>query len=97
MTVNITNATSLISDNIAQIREMKQSLEDEPPTPDLASVSCVSLMSALVDLLELFVENKGFLEEASTLCRKLIEVDHVRRKYWRKREQDMMSKIEKLT
>ncbi|KAL3798067.1 hypothetical protein HJC23_012358, partial [Cyclotella cryptica] len=93
---NVTNATNLITDNIAQIREMKQSLEDQPPAPDLASVPCVSLISALVDLLEIFVQNKGLLEEASTLCRTLAEVDYVRRKYWRKREQDVRSQIETL-
>ncbi|KAL3790157.1 hypothetical protein HJC23_009594 [Cyclotella cryptica] len=91
---NVTNATSLITDNIAQIREMKQSLEDQPPASDLASVPCVSLISALVNLLEIFVQNKGLLEETSTLCRTLAEMDYVWRKYWRKREPDMMSQME---
>jgi hypothetical protein len=73
---------------------MKQSLTDNPPSDDLAGFPCVSLLSALVDLLEITAGNKKLLEEAKTLCEELAVADPVRRKYWRKREQDVMKHLD---
>lgn len=89
----ISKVKELIFNSIEQIREMKQSLEDKSLSGVVATAPCVSLISALVDLLEVSIEKKELLEEASTLCRKLAEIDPVRRKYWHKREQGVMNKI----
>jgi protein farnesyltransferase/geranylgeranyltransferase type-1 subunit alpha len=88
----ISKAVELITNNISKIKELKHSLKDNPPLKEGAA-PCVSLMSALVDLLELFVENEELLKEASNLCKELAEVDTVRRKYWRKRDANVMNII----
>lgn len=84
----IEKVNGLISRNITETKQMHQSLEINPPSEADVNVPCVSLMSALVDLLEIY-GNKSSLEEATTLCKTLIEVDRVRRKYWHKREVDI--------
>ena len=84
----IDKVNGLISTNIAEIKKMNQSLKINPPSEADVNVPCVSLMSALVDLLEMN-GNKSSLDEATTLCMTLTEVDRVRRKYWRKREVDI--------
>lgn len=83
-TEDISHATELLRESIAQIRELKQSLEEQPPKEDLPR-SCVSLLSALVDLLEIFTNEKDLLEEARALLDELVLEDPVRRKYWQKR------------
>lgn len=80
----IAHATELLRDCIAQIRELKQSLDEQPPKEDLPR-SCVSLLSALVDLLDFFANEKDFMEEARALLNELVLEDPVRRKYWQKR------------
>jgi protein farnesyltransferase/geranylgeranyltransferase type-1 subunit alpha len=87
----ITKSGELIVNYVKKIKELKHSLEDKPSKEGAAP--CVSLMSALVDLLETSVENKELLKEASILCKELTEVDVVRKKYWRKRDTDVMNKI----
>ena len=91
----IAKAKDLINSNIKQIKQMQQSLEEKSSSDETAAEPCVSLMSALLDLLEISIDSKQALEEASTMCKTLAEVDPVRRKYWRKRELDVMNKIGK--
>ena len=86
----------LISNSIAQTRSVKQSFEEKLSADGSDYVPFVSLMSALIDLLELSNENKAS-EEAGALCRELARVDSVRRKYWQKRGMDAANKLEKLS
>lgn len=72
---------TLVRETIVAMKEMKQSLAEEHPTLG----SCVSLLSALVDLLELFTNERELLNEAKGYCDELILEDPVRRKYWLKR------------
>lgn len=82
---DIAKAAELLRESIAAIKEMKQSWEEQPPEGHPTG-ACVSLLSALVDLLEVFKEDKEFLIEAKATCGELMLEDPVRRKYWRKRE-----------
>ena len=93
-----TNDTSdvngLISNSIAQIRNMKQSFEEKLSSDENEHVPCVSLISALIDLLELSSGSEA-LEEACALCRELPRVDLVRRKYWHQRGMEAAAKLKK--
>ena len=80
------STSDLIRESIASIREMKQSLEEQPSTNEYSTGPSVSLLSALVDLLELFTDEKDMLIEAKNKCGELILEDPVRRKYWLKRQ-----------
>lgn len=93
---DIEKISDLISDCITNIEYMKKTLEaKQKVSPDkVPSGSCVSLLSALVDLLEIFKDRKDFLLEASRYCGELIEEDPVRRKYWRKREKEILKVID---
>ncbi|EED94535.1 RAB geranylgeranyl transferase [Thalassiosira pseudonana CCMP1335] len=82
----IANVTTLYREYITEVRGMKQSWDENRPSDDCPDGPCVSLMSALVDLLEVFTEEKEMLTEAQTLCGELMLEDPVRRKYWRKRQ-----------
>jgi protein farnesyltransferase/geranylgeranyltransferase type-1 subunit alpha len=82
----IANVTTLFREYITEVRGMKQSWDENRPSDDCPDGPCVSLMSALVDLLEVFTEEKEMLTEAQTLCGELMLEDPVRRKYWRKRQ-----------
>lgn len=93
---DIAKITDLIRDGIAQIREMKQSWEAQPPCEDRPSGVNCSLLSALVGLLEIFIEDKDVLMEAKALSGELVFEDPVRRKYWRKRENKISAMLEKL-
>ena len=86
----------LLRDCIAKIREMKQSWEEQQESSDSPVVVCTNLLSALVDLLEIFSEEKELLEEAVAHLGVLAFEDPVRRKYWRKREQKILKQLEKL-
>ena len=87
----VSNATDLIQEYIAKIREMKQSWDERPPEEEYPPGPCLSLLSALVDLLEIFTKEKSLLMEAKTVLGELVEADPVRRKYWRKRESGVMA------
>ena len=89
-------AEELLRDYIAKIREMKQSWEEQPESSDSPVVVCTNLLSALVDLLEIFSAEKELLEEAVAHLGVLAVEDPVRRKYWRKREQKILKQLEKL-
>ena len=91
---NIMKANDLVSKSISRMREMEQSLKDNPRVDGVAAVPCISLMSALVDVLEINVDDKALFAEARNLCKVLAEVDPVRRKYWRKRQSALMDKID---
>ncbi|KAL7536944.1 hypothetical protein ACHAXR_007494 [Thalassiosira sp. AJA248-18] len=86
---------TMICDCIGKIKEMKQSLHEQPPSEDVPAGSCVNLMSALVDLLGIFTDKKDFLSEAKSLCGELMLEDPVRRKYWQKRERQVLKLMEK--
>ena len=95
--VDTTEVTNLIRESIASIREMKQSLEEQPPTTEHSTGPSVSLLSALVDLLELFTDEKDMLTEAKNKCGELILEDPVRRKYWLKRQKTIAKLLESNT
>ena len=92
--VDTTEVTNLIRESIASIREMKQSLEEQPPTNEHSTGPSVSLLSALVDLLEIFTDEKDMLMEAKNKCGELILEDPVRRKYWLKRQKTIAKLLE---
>lgn len=75
---------------------MKQSWDEQPPSNEQPHGPCVNLMSALVDLLEIFTSEKSLLVEAIGLLGDLEVEDPVRRKYWKKRELDITSLMEKI-
>jgi protein farnesyltransferase/geranylgeranyltransferase type-1 subunit alpha len=85
-------AIDLLREYIAKIKEMNKVWEDPPE--DYPSGPCVSLLSALVDLLE-SVGDKSALEEANTLLKELEVEDPVRKKYWKKRQNTVLSSLEK--
>jgi len=68
------------------------SLEEEEEVEVPMGV-CMSLQSALVDLLVLFVEENDSLNEAVMLVGELMEEDYVRRKYWRKRQREISALV----
>jgi protein farnesyltransferase/geranylgeranyltransferase type-1 subunit alpha len=84
--------SNLLREYINKMKEMNK-VWDDPPE-DYPSGPCVSLISALVDLLET-VGDKSSLEEAKTLMGELVKEDPVRRKYWQKRQNTVMSSLEK--
>lgn len=81
--------TELVRENIAKIEEMYKLWEEEPLSEEHPICTCVSLLSALVDLLVLFKDEKDFLSEARDIVGDLIIEDPVRRKYWRMREEEI--------
>ena len=92
----IARVTNLIKESIMKIREMKQSLEEQTASEDDGPTGpSASLLSAMVDLLELFTDEKESLSEAKTLCGELMAEDPVRRKYWRNREKVISTHLEK--
>jgi len=93
-TEDIAKITDLIRENIVQIREMKQFSEEQPPSEDRPSGSNASL-SALVDLLEIFTDEKELLTEAEALLGELVLEDPVRRKYWRRRQNKISEMLKK--
>ena len=88
--VDISNVTELVRENIAKIKEMRQCWEDDPPSMIHPIGSCVSLQSALVDLLELFHDENDLLAEAKGIVEHLMTEDPIRRKYWRRREAEIL-------
>ena len=95
----VDKVTELIRETIAAIKEMKRSREEQSssegsPTESHSIGVCVSLMSALVDLLELFTDEKESLTEAKVICGELMLEDPVRRKYWYKREKEIVKLLE---
>ncbi len=82
----ISKATILIQENICKMREMKKSWGEQPPTDDHPPGPAASLLSALVDLLEIFTEDEKSLTEAKSLLEELMLEDPIRRKFWLKRE-----------
>lgn len=91
---DVDKVTELIRETIAAIKEMKRSREEGSPTESHSIGVCVSLMSALVDLLELFTDEKELLTEAKVICGELMLEDPVRRKYWYKREKEIVKLLE---
>jgi protein farnesyltransferase/geranylgeranyltransferase type-1 subunit alpha len=90
---DVSKVTGLIQENIGKIREMKQAWEEHPPRNDHQSGSSASLLSALVDLLEIFTDAEELLTEAKALLEKLMLEDPVRRKYWLKREKEISKRL----
>ena len=94
----------LLRDAIARTRDLRRSLEEGtagedgvPPAAAVAAVPCVSLTSALVDLLEALADDDdgdGGLAEAEGLCAELARADPVRRKYWRRRGREAAARRE---
>lgn len=96
---DVDKVTNLIRETIAAIKEMKRSREEQSssqdnPTESHSTGVCVSLMSALVDLLELFTDEKELLTEAKVICDELVLEDPVRRKYWHKRGKEIVKLLE---
>lgn len=91
---DISEVTNLIRESIVSIREMKQSLEEQPSTTEHSTGPSVSLLSALVDLLEIFTDEKDMLLEAKNKCGELTLEDPVRRKYWLKRQKTIAKLLE---
>ena len=92
---DIAKVTNLIRESIVKIREMKQSLEEQTASEnDGPTGPSASLLSALVDLLEIFTDEKESLSEAKGLCGELMTEDPVRRKYWRNREKVILAQLE---
>jgi len=92
---DVAKSSHLLRDCIAKIREMKQSWDEQSRSEDPSTGPCVSLLSALVDLLVIFTDEKDFLAEAKDLLGELELEDPVRRKYWRKREKEISQLLEK--
>jgi protein farnesyltransferase/geranylgeranyltransferase type-1 subunit alpha len=90
---DIAKVTGLIQENIGKIREMKQAWEEHPPSNDHPYGSSASLLSALVDLIEIFTDVKELLTEAKALLGVLMSEDPVRRKYWLKREKEISKRL----
>ena len=90
---DIVKVTGLIQENIGKIRGMKLAWEEHPPSNDHPSGSSASLLSALVDLLEIFTDAKELLTEAIALLGELMLEDPVRRKYWLKREKEISKRL----
>mmetsp|Transcript_34634 Transcript_34634/g.63691 ORF Transcript_34634/g.63691 Transcript_34634/m.63691 type:complete len:380 (+) Transcript_34634:86-1225(+) len=90
---HLAESSELVRESIKEIREMKRSMEHPlQPLPSEGGVS-VSLLSALVDLLEIFADERESSEEAKALFGELAVEDPVRRKYWRRREREISKKI----
>lgn len=85
-------ASGLLREYVAKIKDMNK-VWDNPPE-DYPEGPCVSLMSALVDLVET-VGDKSSLEEAKTIMGELVVEDPVRRKYWHKRQNTVLSSLAK--
>jgi protein farnesyltransferase/geranylgeranyltransferase type-1 subunit alpha len=83
---DIARITELVRENIDKVKEMYHTWEENPPSEEHPISACVSLLSALVDLLVLFKDETEFLAEAKDIVRGLTVEDPVRRKYWRMRE-----------
>ncbi len=83
---DIARLTELVRENIDKVKEMYHTWEENPPSEEHPISACVSLLSALVDLLVLFKDENEFLAEAKDIVRGLTVEDPVRRKYWRMRE-----------
>mmetsp|Transcript_8839 Transcript_8839/g.13688 ORF Transcript_8839/g.13688 Transcript_8839/m.13688 type:complete len:366 (-) Transcript_8839:33-1130(-) len=84
----------LLREYVAKIKDMNKSWES--PTEDLPAGPCVSLMSALVDLLET-IGDKSSLQEAKEMMGELILEDPVRRKYWHKRQGTVLISLGKVS
>ncbi|EJK60952.1 hypothetical protein THAOC_18627 [Thalassiosira oceanica] len=80
----LSNATELANEAIARTKEtqkiLNEMLVDNKPTGP-----CANLLSALADLLELFLTDRQSLKEANEILSQLITADPVRRKYWKSR------------
>ena len=83
----------LLREYVAKIKEMNKVWDS--PAEDLPTGPCVSLMSALVDLLETIGDNTS-LEEAKHMMGELVVEDPVRRKYWRKRQNTVLVSLGKV-
>lgn len=81
--------TELVHEIIVKIKDMYQLWEEQPPSEEHPICTCVSLLSALVDLLVLFKDEKDLLAEAKDIVGDLTIEDPVRRKYWRMREDEI--------
>ena len=62
-----------------------QKILNEMPVDAKPTGPCTNLLSALADLLELFLTDGQSLDEANGLLTQLITADPVRRKYWKSR------------
>lgn len=74
---------------------MKQIWDEQQSSGNESYGPCVSMMSALVDLLEFFTEDDVLMNEAMILLDDLAEEDPVRRKYWKKRKRAIMDLLRK--
>ncbi len=84
----------LLREYVAKIKDMNKDWDS--PKEDLPEGPCVSLMSALVDLLET-VGDKTSLEEAKDMMGELVLEDPVRRKYWHKRQGTVLVSLGKVS
>lgn len=84
----------LLREYVAKIKEMNKAWDS--PKDDLPAGPCVSLMSALVDLLET-IGDKSSLEEAKEMMGELVVEDPVRRKYWQKRQGTVLISLDKVS
>ncbi len=89
------DVSALLREYIGKIREMKQSWDEQQSSVSESYGPCTSIMSALVDLLEIFTTDELFLNEALILLDDLVEEDPVRRKYWKKRKRAIRDLIRK--
>lgn len=83
-------ANGLLQEYVAKLKDLNKTWENPPE--NYPAGPCVSLMSALVDLLET-VGDKTSLEEAKSIMEELIVEDPVRRKYWKKRQNSVSTSL----
>ena len=82
--VRLSKATELANVSITRAKETQKIL-NEMPVDTKPTGPCTNLLSALADLLELFLTDGQSLDEANGLLTQLITADPVRRKYWKSR------------
>jgi len=87
--------SALLREYVRKIREMKQFWDEQQSSGNESHGPCVSMMSALVDLLEIFTNDEVFMNEAMILLDDLVEEDPVRRKYWKKRKRAIRDLLRK--
>jgi len=92
---DVANANNLLREYVTKVREMKQSWNEQQPSADIPAGPCPNLLSALVDLLEIFTEDKECLAQAKDLLEELVVEDPVRRKYWQRRANGISKLLEK--
>ena len=80
----LAKVTELVKESITRTKETQKIL-NEMPVDDKPTGPCANLLSALADLLELFLTDRQSLKEANEILTELITADPVRRKYWKSR------------